>query len=244
MFEFFSLSFSGPAFVSLGWAHVRALLVIVWLNIALATSSKASRGTHRHIRIGLAVGLWLAEASWQVWNVAMGTWKVQTMLPVNFCSALIWLCGIMLLRRNYAIYEFAYFLGIGGALQYLATPDLGPYGFPHFRFFQTFASHGLLLTAPIYMTLAEGFRPTWRSLRRVVVVANIYVLAVFALNSVLGSNYLMLSSKPATPSLLDVLPDWPYYIAGMELIGLLSCLVLYLPFILVDRNRGLRMPAN
>ena len=244
MHEFFSLNFSGPAFISLGSAHVGALLVIAWLNIALATSSQASRGTHRRIRVGLAVGLWLAEASWQVWNVAMGTWSVQTMLPLNFCSALIWLCGIMLLRRNYAIYEFAYFLGIGGALQYLATPDLGPYGFPHFRFFQTFASHGLLLTAPIYMTLAEGFRPTWRSFRRVVVFANIYVIVVFGVNLALGSNYLMLRAKPATPSLLDVLPDWPYYILGMELIGLLSCLVLYLPFILVDRNRSLRMPAH
>jgi len=26
-------------------------------------------------------------------------------------------------------------MGIGGALQALLTPDLGLYGFPHFRFF-------------------------------------------------------------------------------------------------------------
>lgn len=240
MSEFFSLNFSGPPFESLGAAHVGALLAILLLNAALLASRHASWRTHRHIRLGLALGLWIAEGSWHAWNLAMGTWRVQTMLPLNFCSALIWLCGVMLMRRNYGIYEFAYFLGIGGALQYLATPDLGPYGFPHFRFIQTFASHGLLLTAPIYMTLVGRFRPTWRSLIRVVVFANIYVLAVFAVNQALGSNYLMLSAKPATPSLLDMLPDWPYYILGMELIGLLSLLVLYLPFISSDLRKGRR----
>ncbi|GAB4481644.1 MAG: hypothetical protein OHK0031_03670 [Anaerolineales bacterium] len=34
-----------------------------------------------------------------------------------------------------AIYELLYFMGIGGALQALLTPDVGIYGFPHYRYF-------------------------------------------------------------------------------------------------------------
>ena len=70
----------------------------------------------------------------------------------------------MLIFKNYTIYEFAYFMGIGGAIQALMTPDIGIYGFPHFRFFQTFISHGLLVTSAIYLTIVEGMRPTWKSL--------------------------------------------------------------------------------
>lgn len=33
------------------------------------------------------------------------------------------------------------------------------YAFPHFRFFQVFLSHGGIVTAAIYMTFIEGYRP-------------------------------------------------------------------------------------
>jgi len=237
MSEFFAADFAGPAFESLGRAHIGALLAIVILNIALARFRDASTSARSTLRLGLAAILWTAEASWHIWNLAVGTWTVKTMLPLNTCSILIWLSGIMLLRSDYRIYEFAYFLGIGGALQYLVTPDLGPYGFPHFRFFQSFASHGLLLTAPIYMTVVEGLRPTIQSLKRVIVFTNLCLVPVYLINLAIGSDYLMLNAKPATPSLLDLMPAWPYYIILMELIGIATCLILYAPFWISDRRR-------
>ena len=69
------------------------------------------------------------------------------MLPLNVCSVLIWLSGFMLIFKNRPIYEFAYFLGITACANYLLTPDLGIYGFPHYRFIETFISHGLVITA-------------------------------------------------------------------------------------------------
>ncbi|MBE3119524.1 MAG: TIGR02206 family membrane protein [Candidatus Atribacteria bacterium] len=98
---------------------------------------------------------------------------------------LIWLAGFMLIFKNYRIYEFVYFLGIGGALQSLLTPDAGIYGFPHNRIFQTMISHGLLVTSGIFMTTVEGFRPTWKSILRVAIVANIYLVIIYFLH---GSN--------------------------------------------------------
>ena len=140
----------------------------------------------------------------------------------------------MLMTKNYRIYEFTYFLGIGGAIQALATPGLGIYGFPHFVFFQYFLSHGLLITSAIYMTVVEGFRPTWKSMVRVFVWTNIYVVIVYFINNAIGSNYLMINYKPATPSLLDLLPPWPIYIVYMELIGIATMLLLYVPFAVKD----------
>jgi hypothetical integral membrane protein (TIGR02206 family) len=146
----------------------------------------------------------------------------------------VWTGAFMLVTKNYRIYEFMYFMGIAGAIQALATPDLGIYGFPHFRFFQTFLSHGLIVTSAIYMTVVEGQRPTWKSMIRVAIWMNVYALVVFFINNAIGSNYLMINRKPDLPSLLDLLPPWPVYILYMELIGVISMLLLYLPFVFKD----------
>lgn len=211
-----------------------ALGALVLLNLFLISFRNSSDGVKGFWRWILALILWGNEIAWHYWNLAYGRWTLQTMLPLHLCSLLVWLGGWMLVTKSYKIYEFTYFMGIAGAVQVLATPDLGIYGFPHFRFFQTFLSHGLIVTAAIYMTVVEGMRPTWKSMIRVFVLMNLYTLAIYFVNDYLGSNYLMINHKPELPSLLDLLPEWPLYIAYMELIGVVSMLLLYLPFAIKD----------
>ena len=234
MDKFFAGAYPGPAFEFLGTAHLVALACVALLNLFLSLFRNADDKTKRKIRWLLALVLLMNESAWHYWSYAIGTWTLQTMLPLQVCSLLVWFGALMLVTKNYRIYEFMYFVGIGGAIQALATPDLGIYGFPHFRFFQTFLSHGLIITSAIYMTAVEGLRPTWKSLWRVAIWTNIYVVIIYFVNIYLGSNYLMLNYKPRTPSLLDLLPDWPIYILYMEAIGILTFLILYLPFMLKD----------
>jgi len=240
MINFFAANYQGPAFGLFGATHFAALGALVLLNLLLLRFKNAGDGTKAAIRWMLALILLVNEIAWHYWNYVVGKWTIQTMLPLHLCSVLVWLGALMLMTKNYRIYEFMYFMGIAGAIQALATPDLGIYGFPHFRFFQTFISHGLIITSAIYMTLVEGFRPTWKSILRVAVWTNIYALIVYFINSAIGSNYLMINYKPNTPSLLDLLPEWPIYILYMELIGVISILLLYLPFVVKDlRSRYL-----
>jgi len=234
MDRYFALDYPGPAFALLGIPHVAALTTLLLLNVGLLRLRGASERTRSAARLVMAATLWGAELSWHAWNISKGIWSARYLLPLNMCSLFIWLSGFMLIFRSRPIYDFAYFLGIGASIQYLVTPDLGQYGFPHFRFFQAFLSHGLLLTAAVYMTLVERFRPTWKSLLRVVGWTNLYMLFIFLLNLAIGSDYLMLNIKPVTPSLLDLLPPWPYYIPYMELIGLVTLLLLYTPFAIRD----------
>ncbi|MGD8278163.1 MAG: TIGR02206 family membrane protein, partial [Gemmatimonadota bacterium] len=105
------------------------------------------------------------------------------------------------------------------------------------RFFQTLTSHGLVLTAALFMTLVEGMRPVRRSLIRVLLGMNAYVLFVALVNTLIGSNYLFIAHKPETASIVDFLGPWPWYILGMEVIGFANCLVLYAPFEWLDRRR-------
>ena len=241
MSKYFAGDYQGPPFIFLGAAHIAALLILVGLNLFLFRFKESDEKAKRTVRWSLALILWGNEIAWHSWNYAVGKWTIQTMLPLHLCSLLVWTGAFMLVSKNYRIYEFMYLMGIGGAIQALATPDLGIYGYPHFRFFQTFISHGLIVTSAIYMTVVEGYRPTWGSLLRVAIWMNVYVIVVFFINNAIGSNYLMINRKPDTASLLDLLPGWPLYVMYMEAIGIVTCLILYLPFAIKDARSKVRI---
>ena len=234
MQAFFGFDYTGQPFRFFGAAHIGALLAILLLNLFLLRYRNKDEAVRKKVRLTMAIVLWVNELSWHIWCVVFGVWSIQENLPLHACSILIWLAGFMLINKNYRIYEFVYFMGIAGALQALLTPNIGIYGFPHFRFFQTYISHGLLVTSAIYMTTVEGMRPTWKSMLRVMVIANLFMGVVFVINGLIGSNYLYVSHKPPGPTLLDALPDWPVYLLYMEALGLVMFLLLYLPFIIKD----------
>jgi hypothetical integral membrane protein (TIGR02206 family) len=172
MDQFFAKDFSGEPFVMFGLPHLAVLVLLLAVNLALP-GLRGHAKARQYFRYGLAAMLLVNELAWHIWNAAVGQWTLQTMLPLHLCSVLVWTSAVMLLTQNYQIYELIYLMGIGGAIQAVLTPDLGVYGYPHFRFFQTFLSHGGIIVAALFMTLVEGLRQYWRSLWRVFLVMNI-----------------------------------------------------------------------
>jgi hypothetical integral membrane protein (TIGR02206 family) len=232
--QYLSGNYHGAPFVLFGTAHIVTLIIVALFVFGLTLFKGASGQLRKRVRWTMGIVLILNEIAFHIWNIAIGTWTIQTMLPLQLCNVLVWLGAYMLFTKNYTIYEFIYLLGITGPLQAILTPDAGPYGFPHFRYFQPFISHGLLVAAGVYMTVVEGYRPTWKSLLRVFVITNLYVIFIYFVNSAIGSNYLMINYKPDVPSLLTLLPPWPWYIAWMEGIAVALVLLLYLPFFMKD----------
>lgn len=94
------------------------------------------------------------------------------------------------------------------------------------------------------MTVVEGMRPTWKFMLRVMIGANVYLVIVFFINQLIGSNYLFVAHKPPGPTLLDALPDWPVYLLYMEALGLVMFLLLYLPFIIKNWRAKKRVANN
>ncbi|MCU0519564.1 MAG: TIGR02206 family membrane protein [Anaerolineae bacterium] len=235
MTQFFAGDYAGAPFELFGAPHLVALAIVALINIAvLAFGRRTPEPWRLRIRFGLAALLIVDEAVWHLWNITTGQWSIQTTLPLHLCSVMVFLSAIMLATKSYPLFEFAYLLGIAGALQALLTPDAGRYGFPHLRFFQVIVSHGSIVTAAVYMAAVEGFRPTVQSIKRVLVRGNLYALAVYGVNVLIGSNYLFIARKPETASLLDVLPSWPWYLPILELLALLMIGLLYLPYAIKD----------
>ncbi len=237
MCNLFARDYTCGAFVLFGPAHLVALALIAAACLGIALLRGQFRGPGRRtFRWGLLALIYLCEGSWQVWMLVTGQWTIQGMLPLWLCSVTSWSMPLLLIWRSRRYYEWAYFMGTIGAFMALLTPDLTIYGFPHYRFIEFLTLHGAIMVAIVYMTAVEGFRPTWKSLPRVFVITNLYWVFCAWVNSQIGSNYLYTPGKLPTPSLLDVLGPYPWYLLSMEALGIVLCLLMYLPWALKDRH--------
>ncbi len=231
MGKYFAWDYTGEPFHLFGLPHLVTLALVAlgcaWLIVFRNRFSPRAR---RNLRYGMAALLVFNEIIGHIWYWSEGVWSVTFMLPLHLCSLFAWLTAIELVTGNYRLFEFTYFLGIGGSLQALITPDLGNFGFPHFRFFQAFLMHAPLVWGNVMMAAVEGYRPAGKSLWRVFLGTNLYMGVILVVNRLLGSDYLFVSGKPATPSMIDLMAPWPWYILEIEAVGVVVCLLLYLPF--------------
>ncbi|QJC53094.1 TIGR02206 family membrane protein [Paenibacillus albicereus] len=223
-------------FVPYSPAHLLSLaLILAAVLLLLAFRRPLSRRRPAAGRYALAGLLAACEVLLNVWYFSSGVFRPSSTLPFELCSISLYLSVLMLLLRSRLLFQIVYFTAIGGALQALATPVLG-YAFPHFRFIEFFAAHGLLLLAALYMVWVEGFRPTLRSVFVAWGALNAIAAVVFLVNRLTGANYMFLARKPPSSSLLDVLGPYPWYILSLEAVALLLFLLLYLPFARSERR--------
>lgn len=232
---YFTKDYTGAPFHHFGLGHILAMGTLLAIVLLLGIFGKQwSQETRDRVRIFFAVSLAIIESTWHIWSIYYGIWSIQTNLPLHVCSVFTWASVIMLFTKNQYIFEMTFFLGFGGAIPALITPDAGMYGFPHFRAFQTFGDHGGIIIAVMFMILVEGYRPWPKSFIRLFIFSNIYLPVVFVINQLIGSNYIFLAHKPEFPSIIDYLSEWPWYILQLELIGITVAAILYIPFLVKD----------
>ena len=236
MLELFSVEYTDIPLQIFGPKHLSiiAIFVFFWLSLTYFRKIWGKR-EQKIVRVSLAVFLAANEIALHIWSVYWGIWNIQTMLPLHLCSVMVWVTVYTALTGNRNLYDFTYFLGIAGAVQAFLTPaDAAMYDIPHYRIMQTLIAHGLLITIPIYMTVVEGYRPTLTSFKRIFIWTNIYMVAIFFLNRLIGSNYLFIAQKPPSPTLMDALSPWPWYIPQLELVAFAMLFILYIPFLIKD----------
>lgn len=213
----------------LSFEHIIALYLfgcsVVWLYL------------HRHhsymknVRWILFATLVLSEISLILWSVGTGLWDIRFNLPLHLCTISLITSSYMLVTKSYKVFEIVYFFAIGGAFQAIITPELF-YTFPHFRFFHYFIAHFAIILAVLYMVWVYHYSVTFRSAFKSFLVLNGIAFVVFFVNKITGANYMFLARKPATPSILDWLGPYPWYILSLQLIAIVIFTILTLPFYL------------
>jgi hypothetical integral membrane protein (TIGR02206 family) len=231
LFRYITPDYTGAPFALFGTAHIVTSLVLLGAGAYAIRAARRGSMVRKHsLRRLLAYILAVNELSWHAWNLVFGLWDIQHMLPLHLCSVMIWVTIYVFLTEKTGLYPVVYFLGVAGAVQAIITPDAGPFGFPHFRFFQTMIAHTGLVVAGLWVVMAEDCRPDFRSFVRVLVGLNVYAAVVWIVNLFVGSNYLYMGGKPATTSVLDFFPEWPWYVVILEVVAFAVLGLLYLPF--------------
>ncbi|NWQ41640.1 TIGR02206 family membrane protein [Bacillus sp. EB106-08-02-XG196] len=224
-------------FILFSKTHWMTIFILVGVIILIFLCRRFLRRTpfNSIARIGLAATLIISEISLHAWLWRLGEWTIQYSLPFHLSSISILLSVALLLTKSYSLFEFTYFAGVGSALQAMITPDISAYTFPHFRYVHFFISHGGIVVANIFMVLVEKYRPTAKSIWKAFMYLNLYTFFVFLLNFFIEGNYMYISEKPVNPSILDYLGPWPLYLIPLEVIALLTFLLLYFPFRIINR---------
>ena len=232
MKEFFQFHSKLDVFHPFSVEHLMTMAIILILCILLFVfrkKLKEKRG-RRLFRFSLAFLLLAANVLYHLWLIYEHAWSAKMALPLHLSDLAAILAIVMLLTKNYRIFQFMYFAGLGSSIQAILTPDLDRFSFPHFQYIQFFVSHGGVVLACLFMVVAFNYRPTIRSMWVTILLVNIYAGCVFFLNKLLASNYLYIMKKPGVSSILNYLGPWPWYLLSLELVMILSFYILYSPF--------------
>ncbi len=197
-----------------------ALLVGGALAVALAGRRyRHAAAVRTHARV-LAVVIVVLLLPVLIYRGVPPRWELSHSLPLHLCD-LAWMAAAYALwsGRQWA-YAVTYYWGLTLTPQAVFTPALDAPGFPHVDFLEFWAQHLLVIWAAVYLTWGVGGRPGWRHYRDAVAVTLAWMVATLAFNAAAGTNYGFLNGKPNNPSMLDLLGNWPWYLAVEVAVGM------------------------
>lgn len=209
-------------FAMFSFNHIVIILLLFLVSIVIFRMRENMKHvTWRMVEVGVAISLIVMETSYHLWMLSNGTWNVSHAIPLELCSISLILSVILLLTRKKIIYEILLFTALLGASQAIFTPLLR-FDFPHFRFFHFFYTHLMCIWVVFYFTWVIEYRPTIWSVVKLFVFLNVLMPIIILINKLVDGNYMFLSHKPQSASLLNFLGPYPWYILSMEglLIGL------------------------
>jgi hypothetical integral membrane protein (TIGR02206 family) len=183
----------------------------------------------RKVEVAVGISLFVIEVTYHIWMTINGMWDVSHAIPLELCSVSLILSVLLLLTRKTIIYEILLFTALLGASQALFTPLLN-FDFPHFRFFHFFYTHLMMIWVVFYFTWVIGYRPTIWSVVKLFVFLNVLMPFIMFINKTVNGNYMFLSHKPNSASLLNLLGPYPWYIVSMEFLLITLSLIVWLIF--------------
>ncbi|WP_338470746.1 TIGR02206 family membrane protein [Niallia sp. XMNu-256] len=211
-------------------SHFAVLAIFILTTIVIFLNRKKWSGVKwRSWEVGIAISLILFEITNQFWMYTNGIWKLGRSMPLELCNIGLILSIILLFTRKKLVFELLFFIAILGAPQAIFTPAL-TYDFPHFRFFHFFYAHMMVVWVTLYFTWVRKYYPTFQTSLKVIIFINLLLPLILFVNKTADGNYWFLRHKPNSPSLLDMLGPYPWYIFTLESLLIVLSLITWLIF--------------
>lgn len=226
---FFGHEYSKYPFAFFSFEHLIVLVIFIFLTFALYRFRNHIFKYDSWIRTTFFITLFSLELLYHFWLYNGGNWDITYTLPFQLCSISLILSLILILTNSRLLAHLLYFIGGVGAFAALLTPELF-LGFPHFRFFQFFITHMVIIWTALYYVWVKGFYPGKKSVWVAFLFLNGCSFVAFWVNRLTGGNYMFLAQKPENASLIDYLGPYPYYILSLEGLALGLFWILWMPF--------------
>ena len=222
-------------FVPFSGQHILISAIVVVFGIILIYWAKKQSEQIQFLTGNIiASSISLTVIFGSILNIYKQDFNYQEDLPLHLCSFLALVIPVLSYTRKYIYYEIFFFLILAGTLQSLITPS--DYNFLNFTFFRYWFVHSGLVLFMLYATFVYKMRPTIKSVFKSFIGMQFYMILMFLINYLLGSNYFYTNRKPDATTLLDVFGEWPQYIFVVELIVIPFFLLIYFPFYLTRKK--------
>lgn len=233
--EWLGLSNESYEFHMFSTSHFFILAIFLLIPLGLFLKRKKIQSqSWRKTELAIAFSLIVFEITNQLWMYVHGVWKMGRSIPLELCNIGLILSIILLLTRKRIVFELLFFISLFGATQAIMTPAL-TYDFPHFRFFHFFYAHMMIVWISLYFMWIKGYFPTIKSVIKLIIFINLLFPVILFVNKKADGNYWFLRHKPESPSLLDLLGPYPWYIFSLETLLLAFSLIIY--FLLRKREK-------
>ncbi|MDM5225788.1 TIGR02206 family membrane protein [Cytobacillus sp. NJ13] len=233
----FSHDYKAFPFMVFSASHIVMIVLFAAAAALLFLLRKVLYRLDQKFRLYMFLLLFTLELLYHIWLYLGGKWDISFTLPLQLCSISLVLCLLLLASKSKDVFQIVYFIGVMVALMAILTPELF-LGFPHFRYFQFFITHNLIVWTCLYFVFVHQFRPTGKGMYQSFIFLNLCAAAALLANKLTGGNYMFLSRKPENTSLLDYFGPYPYYIITLEISALFLFSLLLLPFIMIGKNKA------
>ena len=244
------------SFKMFGMQHIVPLSILAVLFALIFILFKKKEKSHVIFAYVCSMLIIVGDIASRIWLIQNGTFRASYDMALHMCDISGVMIPIFLFMKpgkmRDKMYNLLFIWGLGGALMALLTPEMGGYAFPSYYYFNFFIKHSMIIFGVLIATFFYGMRPNIKYLGWVMIVSTAIVAVVYGIDQLVQvippyepGNYMFLSYPPTGGSLIDLLVDIfgpsPYYIIGLEIIGALIYMILWLPFYIFGRIAGKRI---
>ena len=223
-------------FVTFGLEHNLYLIgtFVIWL-IVLFAGREIFNSNQRRIFVLLLILITISQELIDDilrWNV--GIWDIAEDLPLHMCGISFFTSTYALYKKNQTAFELSYFWGLAGAFQAIITPDPSRFVMD-VSLFWNFLSHGLIILNVLWLIIIDNMRCRLGSYINIIIITNGSLFIISIVNTILGGNYWFICEKPGGESPF-IIGDWPLYLIGFEIAGIVLFGLLYIPMIILRKK--------
>jgi len=217
-------------FVTFGLEHLIVVLIFITFGFLLINWAK-KLPTERKFKVGYlyAWSISISLILWTIIKVSLEGFNLQEDIPLHLCNILALLLPLLTFKRKKSVHLILFFWILAGTTHAIITPSVGS-SFPYFGAFKYWYVHAGLVIFALYSTIVYQFYPTLKSVFSAFFAMQIYIIIMYGINWLLGTNYFYTNGKPKVATALDYLGAYPTYVFVVILIMIPYFLLLYLPF--------------